>query len=70
MSYSLYANYRTKATAVKAIKAKADLPEAVKTLLVDSIEALQPDEDSTFVKVTASGHSSHTLQVERHAFTT
>lgn len=70
MSYSFFGNFRTKATATKHVAARSDLPEAVRTLIVDSIAALPGDTDATFIKVTASGHSSHSITVESHAFTT
>lgn len=70
MSYSIYANFRTKATAVKHVKARSDVPDAVRTLIVDSVEGLQPDTDASIIMIKASGHQSHTITVEQHAFAT
>ena len=70
MSYSIFGNYRTKATAIKQVKARTDLPEAVKTLIVDSVETFPADTDDSFIKVQGSGHTSHNIQVERHGFAT
>lgn len=70
MSYSYARNFRTRATATKAIEEVPDssLPAAVKTLILTAISQMNPDTDNTFVTVKCQGHWDHSIEVRQAYF--
>jgi hypothetical protein len=57
MSYSFDKSFRTKASAVAAIKSDTgNLPETIKVVLIENVKNFGDDLDNRFINVVAHGH--------------